>query len=121
MSKEIELLNKQLAFWKSQTTCLIKALDVAEQQARRYAELLGKTEEELYGERVERGWIGVEDRQPEQSGRFLAYIKLSHKAFEDLYIMAVLDYETSHGFYVAEGDVVTHWMPLPEAPKGGAV
>ena len=45
--KQIELLEKQLAFWKHHSTQLAKALDEAENTAKRYAELLDKTEDEL--------------------------------------------------------------------------
>ena len=68
-------------------------------------------------------WISVEDRLPEENGRYLVCIKVSHQLFENLTTIAVLDYNKSHGFYLYSiAESVTHWMPLPEAPKmkGGA-
>lgn len=56
-------------------------------------------------------WISVEERLPDQDGKYLAYTR---KGF------TVLSY-----YYALEGGFgfehwdVTHWMPLPEAPKGG--
>lgn len=47
----VELLEKQLAFWKSQTISLIKALEESEEREKCLAELLDKTEEELNGEK----------------------------------------------------------------------
>lgn len=111
--KQIELLEKQLAFWKSQTTCLIKALDVAEHQAKQYAELLDKTEEELNGERVERGWIGVDERLPDREGKYLAYTTRGTVEMARCYTYHVDD-KPQFDYWI------THWMPLPEAPKGGA-
>ena len=52
MSKEIEILEKQLAFWKHHAASLAKALDDAEQVANHYAKMLDETEEELNAERT---------------------------------------------------------------------
>lgn len=62
MSREIELLEKQLAFWKHHAASLTKALDEAEQTATRYSQLLDKTEEELNAERVKSDgeWIDAD-------------------------------------------------------------
>ena len=57
-------------------------------------------------------WISVEERLPDQDGKYLSYTR---KGF------TVLSY-----YYALEGEFgfehwdVTHWMPLPEPPmKGG--
>ena len=68
-------------------------------------------------------WISVDERLPEESGRYLACVNVSHLAFTSLTIIAVMEYGKNHGFYLySEDEPVTHWMPLPEAPKmkGGA-
>lgn len=68
-------------------------------------------------------WISVDDRLPEENGRYLACVNVSHLAFTSLTVIAVMDYGKEHGFYLySEDEPVTHWMPLPEAPKmkGGA-
>lgn len=62
-------------------------------------------------------WISVKDRLPEEADRYLCNIKSF--AFPGLFYQAILKYD-KHGFQ--EGhiytDDVTHWMPLPEPPKG---
>lgn len=49
--KQIELLEKQLAFWKHHCTELANELKKEEEIANHYAEMLDKTEEELNTER----------------------------------------------------------------------
>ena len=112
----IELLEKQLAFWRHHCTQLVKALDDAEETAKRYAELLEKTEEELYADRVKSEWISVDERLPEREGKYLVY---TYKG--------AIKFGEYRSYLVGEGKLcepqfdyyVTHWMPLPEAPKGG--
>lgn len=63
-------------------------------------------------------WISVEERLPEENGRYLVCVNISHLAFENLTAIAIMAYGISHGFYLYnENEKVTHWMPLPEAPK----
>jgi hypothetical protein len=54
-------------------------------------------------------WISVEDRLPEQSGKYLAYTRKGFTVFSYYYTL-----DGALGF---EHWDVTHWMPLPEAPK----
>jgi hypothetical protein len=68
-------------------------------------------------------WISVDERLPEENGRYLACVNISHFAFENLTTIAIMAYGKNHGFYLYnETEKVTHWMPLPEPPKmkGGA-
>lgn len=69
------------------------------------------------------GWISVDERLPERSGEYLTC------RCGDL--MTVLRYSARHKLFNALDDrdksysecwaiSVTHWMPLPDAPKGGA-
>ena len=69
------------------------------------------------------GWISVKDRLPEKYGRYLALTpsRLKGKEYDEWLIY----YLPQSGFYDTDpewGDIemddVTHWMPLPEAPKG---
>lgn len=63
-------------------------------------------------------WISVDDRLPEENGRYLVCVNVSHLAFTSLTIIVVMEYGKNHGFYLQnETETVTHWMPLPEAPK----
>ena len=65
-------------------------------------------------------WISVEERLPEENGRYLVFVDISHLAFENLTTIAIMEYGKSHGFYLYnETEKVTHWMPLPEPPKKG--
>lgn len=69
------------------------------------------------------GWISVEDRLPEENGRYLACVKISHLAFDIPPMVVIMGYNKIHGFDTISGEeTVTHWMPLPEASKmkGGA-
>lgn len=66
-------------------------------------------------------WISVAERLPEQSGEYLTY----HEG-----VFSTLEYSKRHKMFNASDDLdekfskancieVSHWMPLPEAPKGG--
>lgn len=61
-------------------------------------------------------WISVEERLPEEGGRYLCNVKSF--AFRGSFYQAILRYD-KYGF--VEGhiytDDVTHWRPLPEEPK----
>ena len=61
-------------------------------------------------------WIPVSERLPKY-GRYLCNVK--SMAFRGAPYQAILKYE--NGGFIEDGiytDFVTHWMPLPEAPKG---
>ena len=64
------------------------------------------------GYRKQSGWISVDERLPERNGRYLTHCNIENQS-----LVCVLYYCKIGGFN--EG-TVTHWMPLPEAPKGGA-
>ena len=55
-------------------------------------------------------WISVEERLPEQDGKYLAYTRKGFTVLSYYYAL-----EGAFGF---EHWDVTHWMPLPEPPKG---
>lgn len=63
-------------------------------------------------------WISVEERLPEENGRYLVCVNTSHLDFENRTVLAIMRYSKSHGFYLYnETEKVTHWMAFPEAPK----
>ena len=63
-------------------------------------------------------WISVEDRLPEENGRYLVCVAIRHLVFEDLTMVVIMGYNKTNGFDVVSGEeTVTHWMPLPKAPK----
>lgn len=75
---------------------------------------------EMYASGFENGkpkWISVKERLPECDGRYLCNVKSF--AFKGSFYTTILKYDKG-GFiegYIYTDDV-THWMPLPEPPKG---
>lgn len=71
-------------------------------------------------EQEQRRWIPVTERLPEKDGRFMCTYKFnsnSEKQFVgDIYYFA--SYKYPHWQHESAGLIVTHWMPLPETPKG---
>ena len=113
-NKQIELLEKQLAFWKHHCTVLSKELTKEEEISNRYAKMLDETEEELNEERVKSEWISVEERLPETNKKFLVCYSNGS--------MDIAKYIRVDGFELWFEETtftkhITHWMPLPEAPK----
>ena len=69
-------------------------------------------------------WIPVSERLPEEDGRYLV-LTPGYILGGDDYNVWLIWYRPQGGFYDIDpqwGDMpmddVTHWMPLPEAPKG---
>ena len=63
-------------------------------------------------------WISVDERLPEENGRYLVCVAIRHLVFEDLTMVVIMGYNKINGFDVVSGEeTVTHWMPLPSAPK----
>lgn len=63
------------------------------------------------GYRKQSEWISVEDRLPDSDGKYLVYTGKG--------LIHTMYYYATNAFGFEHWDV-THWMPLPEAPKGGA-
>ena len=61
-------------------------------------------------------WISVKERLPETSGNYLCYIKYSFTKvrLERVYLFL---HETNNFVLEWPGEIVTHWMPLPELPE----
>ena len=59
-------------------------------------------------------WISVNDRLPEKEGEYITYTDKGEIHFDCFCIYP------NHGtkFWVGGNGKVTHWMPLPEPPKG---
>lgn len=72
---------------------------------------------------VERDWISVEDRLPEDDGDVLAIASgypSPNITLEDVMVIAV--FCEGEGWYIGEypdwdNPIITYWMPLPEPPK----
>ena len=77
------------------------------------------------GYRKQSEWISVEDRLPEEKVMVLGYVFTNFDngdTSDGIYVM-----ELRNGLFypfncsaIKGNSKVTHWMPLPEAPKGGA-
>lgn len=66
-------------------------------------------------------WISVEDRLPIESGKYLVIREYSawERSLRDI---SIEYYSTEFEGWFFDGTKllgVTHWMPLPELPKGG--
>ena len=59
-------------------------------------------------------WISVKDRLPEKEGEYITYTDKGEIHFDCFCIYP------NHGtkFWVGGNGKVTHWMPLPQPPKG---
>ena len=65
-------------------------------------------------ETVDKEWIPVTERLPEKEGTYLTYTEK-----ERIHLDCFCIYP-NHGtqFWIRGNGKVTHWMPLPEPPKG---
>ena len=59
------------------------------------------------------GWISVKDRLPDLNLEVLVSIKLPSR-----YKVSTSYNSTLGGWQCGYGEYITHWMPLPEPPKG---
>lgn len=74
---------------------------------------------------VERDWISVTDRLPEDDGDVLAIVSgypTPNITLEDVLVVAA--FCEGEGWYIGEypdwdNPIITYWMPLPEPPKEG--
>lgn len=72
---------------------------------------------------VERDWISVEDRLPEDDGDVLAIVSgypTPNITLEDVLVVAA--FCEGEGWYIEEypdwdNPIITYWMPLPEPPE----
>ena len=65
-----------------------------------------------------REWISVKDRLPDKNGNYLTYDP-RYGDIEIYYYMGWDEWDHHrNGITDAEGHGFTHWMPLPQPPKG---
>lgn len=62
-------------------------------------------------------WISVKDRLPEKSGYYLYFSKYPHGGLQDGIGVSYFQHKVKEWKKVYT-PTVTHWMPLPEPPKG---
>ena len=61
-------------------------------------------------------WISVEERLPDRNGVFL--VSLKESGYENLVYFDVIPYADGEWRNLPDKFTVSHWMPLPEPPKG---
>lgn len=65
-------------------------------------------------------WISVEERLPQVSSKYICALKDKRGNIWTVPADWSLEMKTWFGEFGELKNIVTHWMPLPEAPKGGA-
>ena len=63
-------------------------------------------------------WISVDEALPEEDTRVLVYLNIQ-KTDANIYTFFDTD-RILDGKWIRWRGYISHWMPLPEAPKGGA-
>lgn len=69
------------------------------------------------GYRKQSEWISVEERLPSESGKYLVCTNKGNVYQTKFYSYPEIN--GGHWGQKDKGKSITHWMPLPEAPKGG--
>lgn len=59
-------------------------------------------------------WISVGEQLPDYDGEFIVFDTLNNRVHHDYF---VIPYDGSVPFWNHYGEHVTHWQPLPDAPK----
>lgn len=65
-------------------------------------------------------WVDANTRPPEKTGEYLCAFKYRQDPLADVFMgkMTYLASPSPSGFEAWRGQVVSHWMPLPDLPKG---
>ena len=80
------------------------------------------TSEEIADHLIDNGvtvqeWISVDDRLPEEKVNCIVHYKHAYCDNDDYWAIGMCFYD-GEKFQLAPAYKVTHWMPLPERPKG---
>lgn len=62
-------------------------------------------------------WISVDERLPEEKANCIVYYKHAYYDNDDYWAIGICFYD-GEKFRFDSAYKVTHWMPLPEPPKG---
>lgn len=70
--------------------------------------------------RVPSPWADANTRPPEKTGEYLCAFKYRQEPWADVFMdkMTYWASPSPSGFEAWRGQVVSHWMPLPNLPKG---
>lgn len=65
-------------------------------------------------------WADANTRPPEKTGEYLCVFKYRQAPWADVFMdkMTYCASPSHSGFEAWRGQVVSHWMPLPDLPKG---
>ncbi len=64
-------------------------------------------------------WVAANTRPPEKTGEYLCAFKYRDSPWDDVF-MGKIDYVATgkdKGFEPWRGQIVSHWMPMPDAPE----
>ena len=67
-------------------------------------------------------WISVKEKVPDEFGDYLCSVIIPSDRGKYVISIKVLRWYVDHtnrsrGHFSCEGMIVTHWMPIPQAPK----
>ena len=123
MSEEKQIDYKEFARQMRQVATVFNGTEPAVVCSKELWESIASTIESFAGYRKQSEWISVEERLPEKGIEVLVALKIGDRVSVDtdrIYFGKWLNYG-KFGCACEKG-YVTHWLPLPEAPKmkGGA-
>lgn len=118
-------LQRGLALRQAQLDCAAASSAVLKKQNEQMRDAAAQVTKLAAEAAVERDWISVEDRLPEDDGDVLAIVSgypTPNITLEDVLVVAA--FCEGEGWYIGEypdwdNPIITHWMPLPEPPKEG--
>lgn len=118
-------LQRGLALRQVQLDCAAASSAVLKKQNEQMRDAAAQVTKLAAEAAVERDWISVEDRLPEDDGDVLAIVSgypTPNITLEDVLVVAA--FCEGEGWYIGEypdwdNPIITHWMPLPEPPKEG--
>lgn len=71
-----------------------------------------------YRRQSEDRWIDINERQPERHARVLCYYKYEPDSPDVVCENTYYGRKADGYLWMSDSSKVTHWMPLPELPKG---
>ena len=118
-------LQRVLALRQAQLDCAAASSAVLKKQNEQMRDAAAQVTRLAAEAAVERDWISVEDRLPEDDGDVLAIVSgypTPNITLEDVLVVAA--FCEGEGWYIEEypdwdNPIITYWMPLPEPPEEG--
>lgn len=118
-------LQRVLALRQAQLDCAAASSAVLKKENEQMRDAAAQVTKLAAEAAVERDWISVTDRLPEDDGDVLAIVSgypTPNITLEDVLVVAA--FCEGEGWYIGEypdwdNPIITYWMPLPEPPKEG--